>query len=71
MSFFVDAAASSKPQKIDSQPNIILFYVDDLGWANVQFHNDRMITPNIDNLLKESIHLNHYYVFKFCSPTRS
>ena len=34
VSFFVEAAASSKPQKIDSQPNIILFYVDDLGWAD-------------------------------------
>ena len=52
-------------------PNIWYILVDDLGWANVQFHNDRMITPNIDNLLKESIHLNHYYVFRFCSPTRS
>ena len=52
-------------------PNIWYILVDDLGWANVEFHNDRMKTPNIDNLLKESIHLNHYYVFKFCSPTRS
>ena len=52
-------------------PNIWYILIDDLGWANVQFNNDRMITPNIDNLLKESIHLNQYYVYKFCSPTRS
>eukprot|EP01084_Bolivina_argentea_P263810 446652_1 len=52
-------------------PNFWYLLVDDLGWANVQFHNDRMITPNIDKLLEESIHLNQYYVFKYCSPTRS
>eukprot|EP01084_Bolivina_argentea_P227470 384160_1 len=52
-------------------PNIWYLLIDDLGWANVQFNNHRMLTPNIDKLLTESIHLNHYYVFRICSPTRS
>eukprot|EP01083_Nonionella_stella_P252042 868898_1 len=30
-----------------------------------------METPNLDSLLSESLVLNHYYTYKYCSPTRS
>ena len=58
-------------------PNLIYILVDDLGWANVnmtvhdQYHNPRMMTPTLDSLLPEALVLNQYYVYKYCSPTRS
>ena len=54
-----------------SKPNIIYFLWDDLGYANVQFHNPRQQTPNLNALLSESLYLNHFYTYKYCSPTRS
>eukprot|EP01084_Bolivina_argentea_P042856 78995_1 len=53
------------------KPHIVYILVDDLGWANVEFHNPRMKTPTLMALLPEALYLNHFYVYKFCSPTRS
>eukprot|EP01084_Bolivina_argentea_P098083 176309_1 len=54
-----------------TNPHIIYVLMDDFGWANVGFNNPRQQTPTLDNLLKESIHLTQYYVYQYCSPTRS
>eukprot|EP01084_Bolivina_argentea_P015951 29885_1 len=53
------------------KPHIVYILVDDLGWANVEFHNPRMKTPNLVALLDDALYLNHFYTYKFCSPTRS
>ena len=48
--------------------------VDDWGWANAGFYRDpptpEVVTPNIDNLVKEGLELDQHYVFKLCSPSR-
>ena len=56
-----------------AKPNILFILVDDLGWANVQYHNDNgeVRTPNIDYLVKNGLELNRHYVHYVCSPTRS
>eukprot|EP01084_Bolivina_argentea_P207142 353483_1 len=53
------------------RPNIVYILIDDLGWANVEWNNPRMKTPYLNQLLTESLLLNKFYVFEFCSPTRS
>ena len=64
----VVAAASSKP-------HIVLMLVDDWGWDNVGYHRNpptkEVVTPNIDNLVKEGLELDQHYAYKFCSPSRS
>lgn len=50
---------------------MILFVVDDQGWANVGHHNDLVITPNMDALAKEGATLDRHYVYRWCAPTRS
>eukprot|EP00051_Salpingoeca_urceolata_P015777 m.206420 g.206420 ORF g.206420 m.206420 type:complete len:647 (-) comp18500_c1_seq5:16-1956(-) len=65
----VAAAASGKDGK--ALPNIVYFLVDDLGYANVGFHNDEPLTPVIDNLAHTGLQLDRFYTYKFCSPTRS
>ena len=52
-------------------PHIVYFLVDDLGNANVGFRNDEPITPAIDTLAAGGAVLDRFYVFRFCSPTRS
>ena len=58
-----------------SKPHIVFMLVDDWGWANVGYHRNsslkEIVTPNIDNLVKEGLELNQHYVFRVCSPTRS
>ncbi|MEM1443395.1 MAG: sulfatase [Verrucomicrobiota bacterium] len=54
------------------KPNIVLFFVDDLGWTDVGFRSDRFETPNIDALAKDGISFEQAYVASpTCSPSRS
>eukprot|EP01083_Nonionella_stella_P281998 959757_1 len=57
----------------NDKPNIFFILADDLGWANVQYHNDNgeVKTPNINYLVKNGLELNRQYVHYVCSPTRS
>ncbi len=52
-------------------PNIVLIVADDLGWADVGYHDSRADTPHIDSLAKEGIELDRFYVAPMCSPTRA
>ncbi|XP_054165830.1 arylsulfatase I-like, partial [Oppia nitens] len=51
-------------------PNIIIFLVDDMGWADVGYRSDHMLTPNIDTLSADGITLNSYYTQPLCTPSR-
>ena len=53
------------------QPNIVIVVADDLGWADVGFHSDRIPTPHLDRIAREGVELDHFYVFPMCSPTRA
>ena len=54
-------------------PHIIFMLVDDLGWNDMGFHDEfgQIQSPKIDALRNESIKLDQYYVYRFCSPSRS
>lgn len=54
-----------------SKPNIILIVADDMGWGDVGFHGSKIQTPNIDQLAKDGIVLDRFYVSPICSPTRA
>ena len=34
------------------QPNIILIIADDLGFNDVSWHNEKVLTPNLDSLAR-------------------
>src|SRR6185437_16310437 len=51
-------------------PNVIIFMADDMGWADVGYHSDHVLTPNIDTLAADGIVLNQYYTQPLCSPSR-
>ena len=55
------------------RPNIVLFLVDDLGWADVGFDNPDTFyeTPNLDRLATRStVFTSGYASCPVCSPTR-
>ncbi|CAG2171308.1 unnamed protein product [Oppiella nova] len=56
--------------KRSAPPNVIVFMTDDMGWADVGYHSDHVLTPNIDTLAADGIILNQYYTQPLCSPSR-
>jgi len=59
---------AARPQ----QPNIILVFIDDMGWADFScFGNQDAKTPNIDRVAAEGIAFEQFYVNSpICSPSR-
>ncbi len=62
-------AAEDSP-KPPPAPNLIFFLADDLGWGDVGFHGGSIPTPNIDQLAKQGVRLEYFYVQPVCTPTR-
>jgi len=64
----------SKPKK----PNIVFFFVDDMGWqdTSVPFHtevtklNKQYHTPNMEQLAEEGVKFTQAYACALCSPSR-
>ncbi|WP_090392700.1 arylsulfatase B [Niabella drilacis] len=54
-----------------ARPNIVIIVADDMGWGDVGFHGSEIRTPHIDQLAREGVVLNRYYVSPICSPTRA
>lgn len=56
-----------------NRPNIILVFIDDMGWEDFScFGNHDAQTPNIDALAKEGVRFEQFYVNSpICSPSRT
>lgn len=63
---------SCSAEKSRQKPNIILVFIDDMGWADLScFGNTDAQTPNIDQLAAEGICFEQFYVNSpICSPSR-
>jgi len=59
-------------KEITDKPNIILILADDLGYGELGCYGQKLIeTPNIDQLAKDGIRLNHHYAGSpVCAPSR-
>jgi len=62
----------------DAPPNIVFFFVDDMGWqdTSVPFHtevtklNQRYQTPNMERLAAQGMKFTQAYACALCSPSR-
>jgi len=55
------------------RPNIVLVFIDDMGWGDFScFGNTAVKTPNIDRLADEGLRFEQFYVnAPICSPSRT
>lgn len=54
------------------QPNIVLFFVDDMGWSDLGYRNPVFESPYIDALAAESVDYQQAYIATpTCSPSRA
>lgn len=54
------------------QPNIVMLFVDDWGWADMGYRNSKFHTPNIDQLKKEGMEFTRAYISTATSsPSRA
>jgi arylsulfatase A-like enzyme len=70
----------SQPRELESniQPNIVFFFVDDMGWqdTSLAFHtestklNKQYHTPNMEQLAQEGVKFTQAYATAVCSPSR-
>lgn len=65
--------SSCKTEDIKSQPNIVVFLCDDLGYGDLSsFGHESIKTPNLDNLASSGIRLTNFYsAVPVCSPSRT
>ncbi|VGO20506.1 sulfatase [Pontiella sulfatireligans] len=65
-------AGASNPAKSGAQPNIVLFFVDDWGWADMGLRQPKVFeSPNIDKLMHQGIDFTQAYIATpTCSPSR-
>lgn len=70
--FFSANVVAGEQATTVSQPNIILVFVDDMGWGDFScFGNEAVATENIDRLAKAGIRFEQFYVnAPICSPSR-
>ena len=53
-------------------PNVVVIITDDQGYGDLSFTgNPHLKTPAIDNLARQSVRLNNFYVCPVSAPTRS
>lgn len=66
-------AAADKQATSSPRPNILLMYVDDLGYGDVAAYGHPIIeTPNIDRLAAQGLKMTSFYApSPLCSPSRA
>lgn len=73
ISIILNSCDSNPNDKITKRPpNVVLIYMDDMGYADLSFNGHPTIqTPNIDKLAKEGQKWSNFYTASsVCSPSR-
>lgn len=54
------------------QPNVVVIITDDQGHGDVGIHgNPKISTPHLDQLAREGVRFEYFYVSPVCAPTRA
>ncbi|GEA51838.1 N-acetylgalactosamine-6-sulfatase [Vibrio inusitatus NBRC 102082] len=68
------AETTESPVSKNQQPNVVLIFVDDIGYADMGFQNlrDDIVTPNMDKVAKDGVVFSAGYVTgSVCGPSRA
>ena len=55
----------------EDAPNVIIFLLDDVGFAQVGSFGGLIETPNIDQLAANGLRFNNFHTTALCSPSRA
>lgn len=55
----------------EGAPNVIIFLLDDVGFAQVGSFGGLIETPNIDKLAANGLRFNNFHTTALCSPSRA
>jgi len=55
----------------EGSPNVIIFLLDDVGFAQVESFGGLISTPNIDALADNGLRYNNFHTTALCSPSRA
>ena len=55
----------------ENAPNVIIFLLDDVGFAQVGSFGGLIETPNIDRLAEGGLRYNNFHTTALCSPSRA
>ncbi|MDH4109704.1 MAG: sulfatase-like hydrolase/transferase [Gammaproteobacteria bacterium] len=59
------------PRPHEEAPNVIIFLLDDTGFAQVGSFGGLIETPNIDRLAANGLRYNNFHTTALCSPSRA
>ncbi len=62
-------ATKTRPPK--GAPSVIIFLLDDTGFAQVSSFGGLIETPNIDRLAADGLRYNNFHTTALCSPSRA
>src|SRR5262249_30348249 len=66
------SAPSARAAQTDKLPNIVLIFIDDLGYGDIgPFGNTKVRTPHLDQMAKEGMKFTHFYATPVCSMSRA
>lgn len=58
--------------KPDTRPNVLMIITDDQGYGELSLHgNPHLETPNIDQIGREGVRFDRFYVSTVCAPSRA
>ena len=60
-----------KQRPPEGAPNVIIFLLDDVGFAQVESFGGLIETPNIDKLAENGLRYNNFHTTALCSPSRA
>lgn len=70
VAFAATVVASALAQS--SPPNIVLIFVDDMGYGDIEpFGNDKVRTPNLNKFAAEGMKFTSFYATPVCSMSRA
>ncbi len=69
---FINVCAAQDRTSLKNKPNVVVLFVDDLGWADLNHKNPLFETPNIMKLGDDGMSFERAYVSSpACSPSRA
>ncbi|MCS4229047.1 sulfatase [Sphingobacterium sp. BIGb0165] len=75
---FAQSVNRRQERQATERPNIVVFFVDDLGWQDMSepFYttktaiNEKFHTPHIESLAKDAVKFTNAYATPVCTPSR-